>query len=223
MILRPVISAYLVRPRLSSRINRRWPGFRTQLVSISRHDPRLFPRIGVVLLIWTAGVGSWSYLSSPHSLPGQRQFQSLQADFITSPAIKPTSQALTTAVAASALPDGPTGQLLPPGSMAPDGTYRNSYARGQCTWYVAGRRQVPGHWGNAVSWYYHAASSDWAVGPTPAVAAIAWTASGRFGHVALVERVSADGNQIYISEMNYLGPGIKSYRWMPSQAFKYIY
>jgi surface antigen len=112
--------------------------------------------------------------------------------------------------------------------MAADNTYRNSYARGQCTWYVAGRRQIPGNWGNAASWYYRALSSGWSVGATPAVAAIAWNpaytnGSGPYGHVALVEKISADGTQVYVSEMNYRGLGVKSYRWVSAKAFKYIY
>jgi surface antigen len=107
--------------------------------------------------------------------------------------------------------------------MAAEHTYPNTYSRGQCTWYVAGRRQVPDDWGNAVSWYYHAVAGGWSVGTIPAVAAIAWTAAGWYGHVALVEQVSPDGKQVYISEMNSQGVGVKSFRWAPASAFKYIY
>jgi surface antigen len=112
--------------------------------------------------------------------------------------------------------------------MAPDRTYANSYARGQCTWYVASRRQIPPKWGNAAAWYYHASASGWSVGTTPAVAAIAWNpaysyGSSRYGHVALVEQISANGASVYISEMNYRGIGIKSFRWVPANHFKYIY
>jgi surface antigen len=55
------------------------------------------------------------------------------------------------------------------------------------------------------------------------VAAIAWTPAGSYGHVALVEQISADGSQVYISEMNYRGVGIKDYRWVSAKSFKYIY
>src|SRR6185369_8237890 len=125
-------------------------------------------------------------------------------------------------IQAKALPSGPTGQLLPPGTMAPPNTYQNSYARGQCTWYVASRRQIPPKWGNAAAWYYHAAASGWSVGATPAVAAVAWTPSGYFGHVALVEQVSADGSQVYLSEMNYPVAGRVTHRWASAKYFKYI-
>ncbi|GAC1371970.1 MAG: hypothetical protein NVSMB39_6150 [Candidatus Saccharimonadales bacterium] len=112
---------------------------------------------------------------------------------------------------------------MPPGAMAPFATYRNSYAWGQCTWYVASRRQIPPNWGNANSWYYHAVSTGWKVGTVPAVAAVAWTGAGYYGHVALVEQVSADDRQVYVSEMNYRGVGVKSFRWAPASSFKYIY
>jgi surface antigen len=123
----------------------------------------------------------------------------------------------------SSLPGGPSGQLLPPGTMAADRTYANNYARGQCTWYVAGRRQIPAGWGNAKSWYYNASASGWKVGNVPAIAAVAWTSAGYYGHVALVEKVSDDGQSVYISEMNYRGVYIKSYRWAPASSFRYIY
>jgi surface antigen len=122
---------------------------------------------------------------------------------------------------ASALPAGPTGLLLPPGTMAPIYTYRNSYARGQCTWYVAGRRPVPDRWGNANSWYSHAVRAGWKVGTVPAIAAIATTSAGWYGHVALVEAI--EGNQVLISEMNYIGAYKLSHRWVPASSFRYIY
>jgi surface antigen len=107
--------------------------------------------------------------------------------------------------------------------MAPIYTYGNSYARGQCTWYVAGRRPVPSNWGNAVSWYSRAQTAGWAVGTTPAIAAIAWTPQGYYGHVALVEDVDAQTGQVLISEMNYLGSYKLDKRWVPATTFKYIY
>jgi len=57
----------------------------------------------------------------------------------------------------------------------------------------------------------------------PAVAAVAWTSAGFYGHVALVEQVSANGSMVYVSEMNYRGVGVKSTRWVSSKQFKYIY
>jgi surface antigen len=107
--------------------------------------------------------------------------------------------------------------------MSPSGTYTNHYGWGQCTRYVAGRRQVPGNWGNANTWYPRAAAAGWSVGTTPAVGAIAWTSAGPLGHVALVEQISVDYERVYISEMNEAGLGVKSYRWVPARTFKYIY
>jgi len=173
------------------------------------------------LLIWaTAFYGGWQLLHhtpSSHSNSLSSNTSGHQTVTINVPAD------IASVDHADKLPTGPSGQLMPPGTMAPDGTYRNTYTSGNCTWYVAGRRQVPSGWGNAVSWYYHATSSGWAVGTTPAIAAIAWTPAGSMGHVALVEGVSDDGQRVYISEMNYRGLGVKSYRWTSASSFKYIY
>lgn len=98
----------------------------------------------------------------------------------------------------------------------------NGYAFGYCTYYVAGRRYVPSNWGNAVNWYYAARASGYAVGSTPAVGAIAWTAGGYYGHVAYVESVS--GGSVTVSEMNYSGGWDRvDYRTTSAGDFRYIY
>jgi surface antigen len=197
----------------------------------------------MALVIWVAFAASARYIFSTYQtkLPGQATAAQVaatkttgqaptsaaKAALATAAAPQPTAN-LTAAAPVQLLSSGPTGQLMPPGTMAPDNTYRNSYAKGQCTWYVASRRQVPSGWGNASSWYYNAISSGWSVGTVPAIAAIAWdpaytNGAGGAGHVALVERVSDDGTQVYVSEMNYRGPYVKSFRWAPSTGFKYIY
>jgi surface antigen len=61
------------------------------------------------------------------------------------------------------------------------------------------------------------------VGNQPALGAIAWTAAGTYGHVALVEDISADGTQVYLSEMNYQGLWVRSTRWANTSSFRYIY
>lgn len=111
------------------------------------------------------------------------------------------------------------GSVLPSYSFVGNG---NTYAWGNCTWYVASRRAVPAFWGDARSWYYNAQYSGYGVGSMPRVGAIAWTGAGWYGHVALVESVS--GNDVTISEMNYGGNfGRVTYRTVPYSAFLYIY
>lgn len=104
---------------------------------------------------------------------------------------------------------------------SPTGTYANSYTPGNCTWYVASRKQVPSSWGNANGWFWNAQSEGWAVGYTPQVGAIATTTVGWAGHVALVEAV--EGSNILVSEMNYQGLGQISQRWASASDFSYIY
>ncbi|MGO8687910.1 MAG: CHAP domain-containing protein [Candidatus Dormibacteria bacterium] len=69
----------------------------------------------------------------------------------------------------------------------------NSFALGECTYYVATRRCIP--WGgNADAWYYNAAKLGYQEGHTPEVGAVAvwWAGAGGaswVGHVAYVEAV----------------------------------
>lgn len=221
------VSAYLVQPKLRPHQQRDWSRFNTLLTQIHRRNPHLLQHSLIALLVWCGVVGSIQSLFAV-STPSSQAATATTGEGLAS---KPIDTATTsspranfaTAVHASVLPSGPSGQLLPPGTVAPDRTYPNRYARGQCTWYVASRRQIPPNWGNAVSWYYHASASGWSVGTVPAVAAVAWTPYGRYGHVALVEKVSADARSVYVSEMNYRGIGVKSFRWVPASQFKYIY
>jgi surface antigen len=114
---------------------------------------------------------------------------------------------------------------LTPG-VAPLGSYNanNTYDRGYCTWYVKNRRGVslPNTLGNANTWYSRAIANNMAVGTEPRVGAVATTTSGSLGHVAYVESVNGDGS-ITVSEMNYRGWNITSYRTVNASSFVYIY
>jgi len=95
----------------------------------------------------------------------------------------------------------------------------NSFAFGDCTWYVASRRCIP--WGgNADAWFYNAAKLGYEEGHVPEVGAVAvWRAGGGgaswVGHVAYVEAVgpglgvgtlagtALGAGQFEISEMNW--------------------
>jgi surface antigen len=80
----------------------------------------------------------------------------------------------------------------------------NGYDYGYCTYYAAARSGAPSNWGNANTWAYYAPASGWTVSKTPVKGAIGQTTSGYFGHVAIVEDVSADGTMIKYSDMNGL-------------------
>lgn len=99
----------------------------------------------------------------------------------------------------------------------------NGYDYGQCTYYVAGRRAIPGNWGNARDWLFHAQAMGYATGPVPRPGAIAWSGVGYYGHVAYVEEVA--GAMVRISEMNnsaYGGWNIVDTYWTPITSFFYI-
>ncbi|WP_344703357.1 LysM peptidoglycan-binding domain-containing protein [Salinicoccus jeotgali] len=111
---------------------------------------------------------------------------------------------------------------------APSGTSygTNYYYWGDCTWYVFERRKqlgkpVGNNWGNAYDWDNGARSEGYSVNNSPSVGAImqteAWTNyAWSFGHVAVVERINADGS-VLVSEMNFgSGKGVKNFRTISS-------
>jgi surface antigen len=94
-----------------------------------------------------------------------------------------------------------------PSAIPFGGSSYNNFPRGQCTWWVASKRNIPWN-GNAWSWFGNAQSAGRATGRQPRVGAIMVTWENRFyGHVALVEAVHGDGSWT-VSEMNYRGLGV---------------
>lgn len=99
------------------------------------------------------------------------------------------------------------------GSPSPFPASYDGFATGQCTWYVATRRQVTWHTasgelgGNAGQWLQLASAAGYAVGPDPQVGSIAVFTDAGAGHVALVVGVDASGNYT-VAEANwvFLGP-----------------
>lgn len=105
------------------------------------------------------------------------------------------------------------------------GNYSQSrFAYGYCTWYVAGKRNIP--WlGNAIEWWPNAASFGFAEGQVPKVGAIMVTRESGWGHVAYVESVDGNGG-FTVSEMNYVGFAVVSTRHFssnPSVLVGFIY
>ena len=87
----------------------------------------------------------------------------------------------------------------------------NHFPWGQCTYYVASRRNIPWN-GDAWMWFGNARASGYATGFSPRAGAIMVTWESRwYGHVAVVEAVYGDGSYL-ISEMNYRGLGIVDQR-----------
>ncbi|HET8884271.1 MAG TPA: CHAP domain-containing protein [Candidatus Saccharimonadales bacterium] len=119
----------------------------------------------------------------------------------------------------------PTNQVVTYQSAAPattsytGSTAGNTYAWGNCTWYVKNKRpDMPNQLGNGGQWAGNAAARGYATGSTPRVGAVAEQA----GHVAYVEAVN--GNNVTISEMNYAGGiGQVHTRTVPASTFHYIY
>lgn len=99
----------------------------------------------------------------------------------------------------------------------------NRYAAGNCTWYVYERRASMGRpigsfWGNAYSWASSARMAGFAVDQNPQPGDIFQTSfgGGGYGHVGIVERV--DGENIYVSDMNYAGYNVVTHRTIPRSA-----
>ena len=99
----------------------------------------------------------------------------------------------------------------------------NTYYWGQCVWYVKNKRpDVPNSWSNAINWRDRAKKDGWIVTDNPIPKAIAWSDTYYLGHVAYVESINPD-NTVTVSEMNYKGVGVLSYRTAPKSDFTYIY
>ena len=100
----------------------------------------------------------------------------------------------------------------------------NSYAPGNCTWYVKQMRPDIGNfWGNASNWVYSAQADGFNTGSKPKIHAIGVTQEGWAGHVVYVEKVSLDGLTVTISEMNFGGLYNMNTRTVSASAFQYIY
>jgi surface antigen len=112
----------------------------------------------------------------------------------------------------------------------------NRFAFGQCTYWANMRyHALTGYWvpwlGNADQWAYGASSSGWIVSSKPRVPSIivlqpyVQGASG-FGHVAVVEKINADGS-VYTSNYNWYGNGgwdILSYwTFMPGSGVSFVW
>lgn len=136
------------------------------------------------------------------------------------------------------IPDGVLPVAERPESVAPRATtpvrsssyYANAaavgnrYDYGYCTWYAYNRRAELGRpvgsfWGNAATWAGFARASGYVVNNTPAVGAVMQDSysAGGYGHVAVVESMGGDGS-ITISEMNFAGWNVKSYRTLDAGA-----
>ena len=201
-------SSYLLASTPAARVKRRlWLGLWRR--SLPQRSWRFKTLAGI--LCWGLMLAAGTYTQGTNQEPA----------FLTAASPGSALAASSSKSAIATLGVGPTGQLMPPGTMASYGTYRNNYSAGQCTWYVASRRPVPGNWGNARTWMGGAQRAGWATGSVPAIGAIAWTPAGYYGHVALVVEIS--GSRVLVSEMNYYGAFRVDQRWAPASSFAYIY
>ena len=114
---------------------------------------------------------------------------------------------------------------VPISRQSPPQTIKNSsratsgwhYPYGQCTYFVSTQRSV-GQWNNAISWTWQAKRDGWSTGTTPVVGAI-----GQKGnHVVYVTGVNSDGT-FNLSEMNYQGVGVVTYRTVSRVGWNFIY
>ena len=86
----------------------------------------------------------------------------------------------------------------------------NTYAKGQCTYYVFDRVKEDHHlisnqWGDAKHWANKAKKQGYTVNENPTKGYILHYPKGKHGHVAYVEQVNNDGSLI-VSDMNFRKP-----------------
>lgn len=101
----------------------------------------------------------------------------------------------------------------------------NTYAWGNCTWWVYAMRRwanspIPNTWGNANTWDDNAKRDGYIVNDTPATGAVFQTDEGPYGHVAYVIEVNQISGDWKISEMNARGLDVVSQRTFSKEAAK---
>jgi surface antigen len=102
-----------------------------------------------------------------------------------------------------------------------NGSQSNLYAKCNCTFYAKERRpDLPNNLGNANTWFTRASAQGFSVGYEPRVGAIGEATTG-YMHVVYVE--SVDGDMVTISEWNFNGPCVLTYRTVHKSSFRYIY
>ncbi|MEM6997484.1 MAG: CHAP domain-containing protein [Patescibacteria group bacterium] len=101
----------------------------------------------------------------------------------------------------------------------------NGYAYGHCTYYIATKAGAPNGLGNANTWDNRAERFGYTKSKTPVVGAIAQKDWGsRYGHVAYVEEVSADGTMFKYSDMNGIGGWNRVFYsdWVPVSSYNWF-
>jgi surface antigen len=100
-----------------------------------------------------------------------------------------------------------------------DSPEENTYAWGNCTYWVFIKRKeagnpIPNTWHNAADWELNALLQGYKIDKTPAVGAIMQTANsaGGLGHVAYVTKVDSITGSWTVSEMNVKGLNVVSER-----------
>ena len=81
---------------------------------------------------------------------------------------------------------------------------------------------IPNGLGNANTWQKRASSFGLSTGSTPRAGAVGTSTRGSLGHVVYVQSVNTDGT-INISDMNYNGWNIVTYRTVSANEYVYIY
>lgn len=103
------------------------------------------------------------------------------------------------------------------------GSAGNTYAPGNCTWYVKSKRtDLPNMMGNAKYWYSSAKARGYRTGTVAKTNAVGVSFGGWAGHVVYVEKWLGDG-KILISEMNVSGLYSQQSRIADESEFVYIY
>jgi surface antigen len=183
------------------------PKGRKWVISISAIVLLMFISLGTALAASPLNGGS-GHLINPIQLVSNLVHSSND-----SPSLVAQQAATATAVLQQAGND--QNQVTGVSTLAGGGSL-NRFAFGQCTYWANMRyHALTGYWvpwlGNAYQWAYGASSSGWIVSSTPRVPSIIVLQSGvqgasYIGHVAVVERINADGS-VYTSDYNWYGNG----------------
>lgn len=147
------------------------------------------------------------------------------AVIVTLPVMAVFSMGTPTLSWLAATPDAETAETL--GFYMGGHIDGNTYAWGNCTWWVYAMRlwagsPIPSMWGNANTWDDNAKQAGYIINQTPSAGAIFQNDNdgNGYGHVAYVIAVDPESGDWTISEMNAPTFNVVATRTFPSEAAK---
>lgn len=162
---------------------------------------------------WVAGATPYTGTTATTSTPSTTSTQSTTSQTQSTASTSTVTQSSANTAASSTS----SATTATSGTQTAKNSSGNTYAWGQCTWYVKSVASWAGnYWGNGAQWGASAAAEGFTVNHTPSVGSIVvvaggqnfggWTAAADYGHVAYVVGVSGNTITVHQGGMGFSNP-----------------